>query len=286
MKSEEKHFRVPQISSYSCGFTTSLSAGNTDFHIHSHNEIYLLLRGRLQYFVENKCYELHSGSMILFSESEIHKAINMEAQDFSRMVIHINSNYIRQFCTAQTNLLECFHRMPGEDNLVQLTEAEIDTLIQLGRELKALEESRQDYGNDLLCTQLLLRILVLTNRAWLRTKKESGRELLHRSAPIMAYIETHLHEELSLDLLARALSMGKYYMSHLFKAETGSTIFHYILVKRVSLAQALLRDGCTVSEACEKSGFRDYSHFIRSFTRLSGISPGQYKKQARQLLRE
>ena len=43
-------------------------------------------------------------------------------------------------------------------------------------------------------------------------------------------------------------------------------------------AQELLRGGATVTEACEGSGFNNYSHFIRTFSKVTGLSPKQYVK--------
>lgn len=42
-------------------------------------------------------------------------------------------------------------------------------------------------------------------------------------AQIMKYIEEHLKEELSIDNLAGAFFLDKYYLMHLFKEETGRT---------------------------------------------------------------
>lgn len=55
---------------------TSPAAGNTEFHMHNRFELYYLLDGYVQYFVENVCYNMTPGSLILFSSNEIHKAIN------------------------------------------------------------------------------------------------------------------------------------------------------------------------------------------------------------------
>ncbi len=40
-------------------------------------------------------------------------------------------------------------------------------------------------------------------------------------------------------------------------------------------------DGKNVSDACLMSGFNDYSNFIRSFKKKTGISPGHYAKTGR-----
>ena len=49
-----------------------------------------------------------------------------------------------------------------------------------------------------------------------------------------------------------------------------------IMKKRLITARNLLRDGCTVMEACLQSGFNDYSNFLKAFKREFGKNPSQY----------
>uniref|UniRef100_UPI0006D13B4C helix-turn-helix domain-containing protein n=1 Tax=Clostridium sp. NkU-1 TaxID=1095009 RepID=UPI0006D13B4C len=97
----------------------------------------------------------------------------------------------------------------------------------------------------------------------------------------MRYIDKNLTTPMTLDSISQALSLDKYYISHLFKSETESSIFQYIVVKRVALAKELLTQGHTVSEACHLSGFHDYSNFIRTFRQTTGYTPGQFKRLSR-----
>ena len=59
----------------------------------------------------------------------------------------------------------------------------------------------------------------------------------------------------------------------------GMTLREYIISRRVEYAKKLLSEGKNVSEACELSGFGDYSNFIRTFTLIAGTSPGKYARQ-------
>ena len=55
--------------------------------------------------------------------------------------------------------------------------------------------------------------------------------------------------------------------------------WNYVITKRLVYAQKLLWGGSSVTEACYESGFRDYAHFIKSFTKTFGCSPKQCKKE-------
>lgn len=268
------HLNVP----YSCTFRTDTRAGNSDFHMHNVYEIYMLVKGNIHYFVEQSCYHMTSGNVILFNNQEIHKATNLSDQPFERAVIHINPSYIRQYCTLQTNLLSCFHHKSGVSNLLSLTPQEQETFLSLARTL-SLSSNDPQYGQDVLSLSLLFQILILINQAYFRNAQApESSPMPHRAQAIMNYVDNHLTEPLSLDSIARALSLDKYYLSRLFKSETESSIFQYILVKRIALAKELLIQGHTVTESCHMAGFNDYSNFIRSFRQITGCTPGQFKK--------
>jgi len=278
MKSNHAYDYSPAIPNCSCDFTTSMTAGNTNFHIHDHHEIYMLLDGTLNYFVENVCYPMVPGHVILFSKQEIHKAINTAEYPFSRLVIHINPAYVNQFCTKNTNLLSCFHRKPGVGNLVLLPETDQKHLLSMAQTLNQALTNKNEYGNDLTVLTTVIQILLLINKAWQSSGSASTATKPHRAQAIMDHIDRNLTSELTLASIADALSLDKYYLSHLFKSATESSIFQYILIKRIALAKELLLSGHTVSEACHLSGFNDYSNFIRTFRQNTGCTPGQFKK--------
>ncbi|MGL5434662.1 MAG: helix-turn-helix domain-containing protein [Lachnospiraceae bacterium] len=281
MNKEKKDYLTTSVSTFSCDITTSDAAGNVDFHMHNHHEIYLLTDGEIQYFVDNTCYPMTSGDLILFSDREIHKAINTGNHPFTRLVIHINPAFIRQYSTLQTNLLACFHRLPGEGNQVALTDSERKQLLTLATLLRQTQIEPEAYGNDLSALTTLIQILLLVNNAWKRTSPSRIKPQPHRAQAIMDYVEKHLTEGITLDSIAQALALDKYYLSHLFKEETESSIFQYILIKRIALAKELLLAGYTVSEVCHLSGFHDYSNFIRTFRQVTGVTPGRFQKQNR-----
>lgn len=261
-----------------CQCSTSLKAGNMDFHLHNNYEIFLLKEGSISYFVEQSCYHMNAGDLILFNSQEIHKAINLLDTPFTRMVIHFNPMFVRQFSTSRTNLLTCFHHHgPGMNNMRTLTPEQFARHQELFGRMSEYGE-RTDYGSDLHSITALIELLLMVNKCFSSTVPGTAGTGHDRIQPIMTYIDEHLTEHLSLETIARTLSMDKYYLSHLFKKETESSIFQYILVKRVALSKDLLSQGFTVTEACQQAGFNDYSNFIRSFKKITGYSPGQFKK--------
>lgn len=94
---------------------------------------------------------------------------------------------------------------------------------------------------------------------------------------IIRYIHQHYADDLSLNTLAEVLHMTPGYISRLFSRESGTTYRKYLTELRVEKAKGLLATtGLSIAEVSDRVGFNDYFHFLKTFKRLTGISPGKY----------
>lgn len=96
--------------------------------------------------------------------------------------------------------------------------------------IAALE--RKQYGSEVLALTYLIQILVLINELYSRTRAAVPSIISSHIQSAMSYIDNHLHLNLSLGHIAGELNLDKYYLSHLFKQQTGGTIYRYVLLKR------------------------------------------------------
>ena len=93
------------------------------------------------------------------------------------------------------------------------------------------------------------------------------------------YINEHLTEELSVDKLAEAGALSRYYLMHKFKAMTGYSIHQYVTSKRLMLAKSLLAStDDPIADVAFQCGFNDYSSFSREFKKAFSLTPKGYRK--------
>ncbi len=96
------------------------------------------------------------------------------------------------------------------------------------------------------------------------------------------YIDFHYMEDVSLSLLADSCSVTASYLSSAFSKEIGMTITDYILQTRINRALALLNTTTlSIQEIASSCGFSDPNYFTRSFKKLKGQSPRQYREAIR-----
>lgn len=92
------------------------------------------------------------------------------------------------------------------------------------------------------------------------------------------YISTHLHETISVPVLARLANLNASYLSVLFKRQVGLSISDYVITKRMQTAENMLRlSDFSLSEISDILHFSSYSHFARTFRKHYHTSPKRYR---------
>ena len=98
------------------------------------------------------------------------------------------------------------------------------------------------------------------------------------------YIEHHLGDNLSADDLARQVGYADYYLSRLFKKETGFSIDEYTRNARIERAKIMLvNTKDSIQEISEALGVGGRSYFSVTFKNITGIPPATYRKKYQNL---
>ena len=121
------------------------------------------------------------------------------------------------------------------------------------------------------------------------TRNSQGLE--HPAAPVywsraVAYLQTHYQDPtLTTAQLAQELYASREHLSRAFKECTMESIHNYLTYLRMQHCRKALEEGVSVLNACTESGFPDYSSFLKTFRRLYGITPTEYRAQHRTMVR-
>jgi YesN/AraC family two-component response regulator len=249
------------------------------FHLHNNFEIYLFLQGEANCFVEQSKYHLKKGTLLMFTNQEIHKTSSLSSKTYDRILVNFHPQVVEKFSTEHTNLLSCFlDRKKGQNKAILLSKKQLDIYVALASKLIDTT-NRDEYGNDVLSITYLVQVLIFLNKIYKQDEiLPEQYPLSEKLQDVLRFVDDNLTEDLSLDRIANHFLINKSYLGRLFKKETGSTIYNFILLKRISLAKLLLTEGRNVSEACLLSGFNDYANFIRTFKQITGYSPTKYNK--------
>lgn len=124
--------------------------------------------------------------------------------------------------------------------------------------------------------QQLLGLLILLGRA--AATEVQRVDPGHLADFLRDYIERHYAEDLTLDLLAKAAGYQPAYTSSRFHQQAGVALFDHLHEVRIREAKKLLRETPrSVLEIAHDVGFRDSSFFHRTFRRLVGTTPLEWR---------
>lgn len=95
---------------------------------------------------------------------------------------------------------------------------------------------------------------------------------------IIYFIQDNLDKSPSLAVLCSQFSVGRTYLSRIFKEATGNSPVNYWINAKMKEAKKLIREqNLNVTQISEALGFTSIHHFTRMFKRISGMSPTAYK---------
>lgn len=108
----------------------------------------------------------------------------------------------------------------------------------------------------------------------------------HQSSPIVVricdFIADNFREDIDSTAIADAADVHPKYAMNVFKKSTGMTLNDYVALMRLSYAQAMLmQDDANVLQVAMESGFGSLSAFNKSFRRLAGMSPSDFRRGVR-----
>ena len=92
---------------------------------------------------------------------------------------------------------------------------------------------------------------------------------------ILAYIDEHIYEKISLLELAEMAGYSPFYFSKLFSEIMGMPITGYIRIRKLQYALGSLLEGRKVLDVSLMYAFDSHEGFTRSFTQLFGSTPSK-----------
>ena len=244
---------------------------NIDYHYHEFCKLLMLRSGSGGYTVDGQRYSLDTGDIVLIGSGCVHRPEFEHGSLYERVIIYISPEFLQQQSTPDCPLLDIFNGEHG--HVLHLHQPDI--LWNLSDALEQ-ELAKDEYGRVILSNGLLLRLLIEIARGMQNPQTTFAKPIVpsdSRILEILRYIDAHLTEELSIDILAEEFFISKFHMMRLFKQETGRSIHDYLQERRLLFARDLIRQGVSATDSCFQSGFRSYSSFTRAYAKHFGTTP-------------
>ncbi|NQZ78297.1 MAG: helix-turn-helix transcriptional regulator [Ekhidna sp.] len=153
---------------------------------------------------------------------------------------------------------------------------------KLAREVEELQQSalETDVSNSML-HGMVLKIISLCLAEFKVEKlpvKLSLEKDLHEIMETTNYIEGHVDESITLDMLVAQTNMSSSKYRREFKVVYGISPMQYVKQKKLWKAKQLMELGESVAQAAYAVGYTNLSYFTRSFKAQFFMNPKDYKK--------
>ena len=251
-------------------------------HTHDYYEFYLFLEGDLDLEISGHARPLHPGDMVLVPPGVSHHAL-MHSSDrpYRRFVLWVSQEYVARLLKESPDYVFLMQRAATSGRCYyHFHEAEFSSI--QSRLIRLLEEFHSNrYGRNAAVYLALNDLLLYMNRIIYEREHPvvSGSGDLMQE--ITLFIDEHLTEDLSLDVLANHVCLSKYYIAHYLKDSLGISIHQYITKKRLQSCSEAIAAGSDITRTFDEYGFRDYSSFYRMFRKEYGMSPREYQEAHR-----
>ncbi len=256
---------------------------NVEAHTHDYFEFYFFIEGNIIMYIDGKQFAPSPGTMIIIPPNLPHFARLMDGNvPYRRIVFWVTEDFIDSLGKTSLDYKYLSDKTLKANNfsISKFNEIEFNTI--QGKVFSLIDEiNSRRFGRDakiLLCvSDFLLTINRMVYEAQNPALTEATSDTLYQS--IIQYIETHIDEDLSLDLLSEKFHTSKFHISHMFTETNGLPIHKYITKKRLDMCRDAILSGQDISLVSETYGFSDYSVFYRAFVKEYGKSPKKYRDE-------
>lgn len=250
-------------------------------HFHDEIEILYVSSGVLRIENEDISIVAFEGDLVFINSRVVHSTfaevdntrhgfVQFDESTYSGDYLKSISKYLKRFVNSNDNQMIYFKN--GENQTEEIKKYIKEIFFE--NETKAASYEIYINANIYKILGFLYRYNILADE-----KKFFDVDIIEKVLPVLNYIDTNYHDEITLEKLSKVVNLNQYYLCRLFKKATNSTFTEYLNFVRVCKAEKLLfTTNKTVSEISMDVGFSSVSYFNRVFKKIKSCTPSDYKK--------
>lgn len=98
---------------------------------------------------------------------------------------------------------------------------------------------------------------------------------------VIEFMEKNYDKDITLESVAEKFRMSPFYLSKIFKQESGENFIDYLTLIRVDKAKKFLSDPLNnVKDVCYMVGYNDPNYFTRVFKKKCELTPSEYRRNS------
>ena len=245
-------------------------------HHHRSYELYFLVKGEREYFIDDRFFKLGEGDMVLVPRAMLHRTAGKGA---TRFLLHFSEGFLLRYFTREA-LLPLLSRRPfvfraDENGREQLSRI-LHTLLA---EYTRAEREGAEQNEPMLAGYLyqLLFTMGYAANTYVPHDYADG-----RVTQVIKYINENYNQITDIEEIAAHFYISKYHLCRIFNKNLGIPLIAYLNTIKIREACRMIKHGeGNLTEIAMQCGFNSSSYFCKVFKNEKGISPTEYRKRHR-----
>lgn len=258
-------------------------------HKHDFIEMVFILSGKGTHIIDGVAYPIEKGDVFI-----VNKNIPHSYQAFPGCPIKVYNcifqpEFIAGMLSGYSDFVDTAYRYLFHSLSEEKTPKKYIKIIGVDTyEIKViLDEIRDEYvrhqkGYLHIIRAEMIRMLILIFRLYYAEKKKRREHGPYRKILVehtLEYMRKHYKEPITCEQLAGREYISSSYFSRIFHEETGYSVIQMLQRVRIEAAVELLQTTVfTVDMIAEKVGYSDLKHFYKIFKKITGHTPGRYRR--------
>ena len=237
-------------------------------HHHDYYELEIVAEGEMLHECNGKSMRLGKGDVYILSPHDVHRLVPTQ------------KTTIYNVCIYTEQCSKSIARLLLDEEYPRFGRVDDDGMQEIGALHSALRDVLSSTGQyrgartSALTTLLVSRLFEMTSAEISLQTDQSYLTI----AKAMSFIEANLANQITLEEVAAASGYSRTYFSRLFKEIVGINFKYYLERERIELASDLLEmEEMSITEIAYAVGFNSFSSFWRSFKKLKGVSPREWR---------
>lgn len=253
-------------------------------HLHEWYELIYIHAGEATFFIDQHVIHLKQGDLILVPPNIIHRTMIKFNHLLTTSVLYLFPVHLIERNVSPNIFFDLFHQTERKSNFRHSLSIDKQKTIEMYMELIDSEKRSMNVFWEEVAFTYIIQLMVQLHR-W---KDIFNNEIEESSTnpswlnTVIEYINDHLHETIHLKDLSSQIYMSAVHFSKKFKQTVGMTVSDFLMKKRILRAKKLLKETEeSVQEVAELSGYHSIPYFHRTFKKLVGKTPAEYRKNNR-----
>lgn len=243
-------------------------------HSHSSYELYYLVKGEREYFIEDRFFKITAGDLVLIPGKILHRTAG---EGGLRYLVHFSRGFAEKFFT-DAMLESLLKEQPVVFRPENREGSQIQSILNVMlSEFIQAERERIPQNEPLLAGYLhqILFLVAYSNNTYVPYDYAD-----ERITKIIQHINENFNHIDDIEEVAEKFYISKFYLCRFFKKKLGISLVSYLNKIKIMEACRMIQNGETnLTEIAIKCGFNSSSYFCKVFKNEKGISPTEYRKR-------